>query len=61
MKSLSSPNLAKSKIKSWVSRTRGLGKQVWEKVDVRRYINDLRNEWENCVSQRQTPKAGKGN
>lgn len=30
---------------SW-KRARGLGKEIWEGVDVDRYIDDLRNEWE---------------
>jgi hypothetical protein len=25
---------------------RGLGKEIWEGVDVDRYIDELRNEWE---------------
>ncbi|MGH7963596.1 MAG: hypothetical protein ACRERD_17525 [Candidatus Binatia bacterium] len=30
---------------SWKD-ARGLGKEIWEGVDVDRYIDDLRNEWE---------------
>ncbi len=29
---------------SWKD-ARGLGKEIWEGVDVDRYIDDLRNEW----------------
>jgi hypothetical protein len=25
---------------------RGLGKEIWQGVDVDKYINDLRNEWD---------------
>lgn len=39
--------VAEPKPKSWTTHTRGLGKQVWEKIDIRQYINDLRDEWEN--------------
>ena len=30
---------------SWKD-ARGLGKEIWEGVDVDRYIDELRNEWE---------------
>lgn len=30
---------------SWKD-ARGLGKEIWEGVDVDRYIDDLRNEWD---------------
>lgn len=39
--------LAEPKAKNWTAHARGLGKQVWEKVDIQQYINDLRDEWEN--------------
>lgn len=39
--------LAEPKAKNWTAYTSGLGKQIWEKVDIRKYINDLRDEWEN--------------
>lgn len=29
---------------SWKD-ARGLGKEIWEGVDVERYINELRDEW----------------
>jgi hypothetical protein len=38
-KSQSTPHL------SWKD-VRGLGKEVWEGVDVDRYIDGLRNEWD---------------
>ena len=30
---------------SWKD-ARGLGKEIWEGIDVDRYIDELRNEWE---------------
>ncbi len=39
--------VAEPKAKNWTSYTRGLGKQVWENIDIGQYINDLRDEWEN--------------
>ena len=30
---------------SWKD-ARGLGKEIWEGVDVDKYIDDLRNEWD---------------
>lgn len=31
--------------KDWVEYTRGLGKEVWEGVDVQQYIDELRGPW----------------
>jgi len=31
--------------KNWAQYTRGLGKKIWEKVDIKAYIKNLRLEW----------------
>lgn len=31
--------------KQWGSHMRGLGKDMWKKVDVETYIKNLRDEW----------------
>lgn len=31
--------------KNWAKYTRGLGKDIWEKVDIDKYIQNLRQEW----------------
>lgn len=31
--------------KDWAAHTRGLGKNLWQKVDIEEYINNLRAEW----------------
>lgn len=37
--------LAEPKPSSWHQYTRGLGKHVWENIDVEEYIKNLRAEW----------------
>ena len=32
--------------KSWAEYTLGLGKETWKGVDVDKYIDELRNEWD---------------
>ena len=32
--------------KSWAKHTRGLGQELWSKVDIDSYINNLRREWQ---------------
>lgn len=34
-----------SKPKSWTEYMRGLGKEIWQGVDVNKYIKQLRDEW----------------
>ncbi len=38
--------LAEPRPKSWAQFSRGLGKQIWESVDIDEYIQDLRREWD---------------
>lgn len=30
---------------SWAAHSRGLGKHLWEKVDIKQYLKQLRAEW----------------
>ena len=39
--------LAQPLAKNWASYTRGLGKGVWQSVNIDQYIMNLRLEWEN--------------
>lgn len=32
--------------KNWASTMKGLGKDMWKKVSIHEYINDLRNQWQ---------------
>lgn len=34
------------KPKRSIMELRGLGKEIWEGIDAREYVNELRNEWE---------------
>lgn len=34
------------KIKNWAEYSRGLGKEIWQDIDVDTYIKDLRDEWD---------------
>ena len=38
--------LAEPTAKNLAKETRGLGKHLWENIDIKSYINTLRNEWE---------------
>lgn len=38
--------LAEPTAKNWAKETRGLGRNLWENVDITKYIDTLRNEWE---------------
>jgi len=31
--------------KNWAKYTRGLGKNIWKKVNIDEYIKNLRSEW----------------
>ena len=31
--------------KSWVERTAGIAKDAWKDIDTTKYLDDLRNEW----------------
>ena len=31
--------------KNWAKYTRGLGKNIWKKVNIDKYIKNLRSEW----------------
>lgn len=31
--------------KDWAKYTRGLGKDIWQNIDVHKYIQNLRKEW----------------
>lgn len=33
--------------KSWLERTRGIATEAWKGIDTTKYLDDLRNEWEN--------------
>lgn len=37
--------IAEPEPKSWAKRPRGLGKDIWQKTNIDRYIKDLRWEW----------------
>jgi hypothetical protein len=39
--------VAEPKAKNWTAHTRGLGQPVWQNIDIKQYINDLRDEWQN--------------
>jgi len=39
--------VAEPRPKSWAAYSLGLGKTIWEKVDIDTYIQQLRNEWDN--------------
>lgn len=32
--------------KSWAKYTRGLGRNIWQNIDIDKYIENLRKEWE---------------
>lgn len=32
--------------RDWAAYTRGLGKDLWASVDIKHYINELRDEWQ---------------
>lgn len=32
--------------KSWTKYTRGLGKNIWQNIDIDSYIKNLRKEWD---------------
>lgn len=32
--------------KSWVARTSGIAKEAWKDIDTTKYLEDLRNEWD---------------
>ncbi len=38
--------LAEPLTKNWASYTRGLGKNIWQKINIETYIQNLRQEWE---------------
>lgn len=38
--------LAEPMPKNWAKYARGLGKNIWQNVDIDRYIQNLRQEWE---------------
>ncbi|MBI3955298.1 hypothetical protein HY338_02540 [Candidatus Gottesmanbacteria bacterium] len=38
--------LAEKEPKSWADYSLGLGKHIWKSVDIKKYIEDLRNEWD---------------
>lgn len=38
--------LVEPKPKDWAQYTRGLGKKVWENIDADKYLQTLRQEWE---------------
>ncbi|MDA1317470.1 MAG: hypothetical protein O3B87_05665 [bacterium] len=38
--------IAEPTSKNWSQETRGLGKHLWEHIDIKSYINALRTEWE---------------
>lgn len=38
--------LAEPAPKSWASAMKGLGKDLWKKVSLDKYIDTLRNEWQ---------------
>lgn len=33
--------------KNWAQYTKGLGKDIWSNVDIDKYIESLRKEWQN--------------
>lgn len=39
--------IAEPEPKSWAKYTRGLGKYIWQDIDIDEYIKKLREEWEN--------------
>lgn len=38
--------IAEPEPKSWSQKARGLGKHLWDDVDISTYISNLRNEWQ---------------
>lgn len=38
--------IAEKQPKSWAEYSLGLGKHIWKGVDIKKYIEDLRNEWD---------------
>lgn len=38
--------IAEPNPKSWAAYSRGLGKSIWKSIDIDKYIQDLRDEWE---------------
>ena len=38
--------VAEAKPASWTKQMLGLGKDIWQEVDIETYIKNLRSEWE---------------
>ena len=36
-------------IKNWAKHMRGLGKEIWQKIDVEKYIKEERDAWERKI------------
>lgn len=36
----------KANPKNWLERTRGMMKDAWKGIDTTKYLDDLRNEWD---------------
>lgn len=36
----------KTNPKNWLERTRGMMKDAWKGIDTTKYLDDLRNEWD---------------
>lgn len=37
----------KTEARDWLERTRGMMKKAWKGIDTTKYLEDLRNEWDN--------------
>lgn len=47
VKSLDEQTVAiKTEEKNWLQRTRGMMKEAWKGLDTTKYLEDLRNEWD---------------
>lgn len=38
--------IAEPEPKSWAKYTRGLGKKIWQNINIEEYIKNLRQEWQ---------------
>jgi len=38
--------IIRPKIKNWAKYMRGLGKEIWRKIDVEKYIKEERKDWD---------------
>lgn len=44
--SLDTETVTIRKVGNWLERTRGTMKKAWKNVDTSKYLEDLRNEWD---------------